>query len=701
MNNSAESAGDNIYHNRGESCHIGDISNLSYYGINIPPNTVAESSVTSAPSQLCLCNATDIVCCPDGMDIVPSCLLENNVGLIYPGQTTTLDIIAVGDSIGITPAVIRAFDAHNTVDTGLPQDETKATDVVTISAACSSATFSWLPSDSSFTKEVLLFPTEVCTSEKPLSIRVNFHSSCPLGFELSAETKRCECEERLHIGGITCNISHETIQHTGNVWLGYSNRSGLITHQSPCPFDYCITRQQVAFSLNNTDAQCDHNRSGLLCGRCSEGLSTVFRGTSQCRECSNTHLALLIPFAVAGMALVALLFLLRLTVDYGTLSGLIFYANAAHPFLAGIFPRGQTNILTVFISWINLDLGIETCFYDGMDRYSQTWLQFVFPFYIWTLTALIIFASSHSRRVTKALGSNPVAVLSTLFLLSYLKVFRIIVATVMSTNLEYPGSEERTVWQLDGNLSFESGQYLGLCLFAVAVFIGAIIPYTAFLFFSQLLLSASHVKYLSWMNKRQVKALLDTYHAPYKTRHCYWTGLLLVLRMLIAVVAALTNISTSSTDRTFTVAFSIAAMMLLCLGWGWVVRGVYQHWTLDLLEASFLINLGLLVFASYRIQTNGGNHFIAAYVSVGIAFMEFIGIVFYHSYIVLSQTKCGASAINKIRISLTKIVCKKKKTPDEEEEALVNEDDSGASPRRNSCVTQTVVESVRPVTVWR
>jgi len=31
------------------------------------------------------------------------------------------------------------------------------------------------------------------------------------------------------------------------------------------------------------------------------------------------------------------------------------------------FPPKETSILTVFIAWLNLDLGIETCFFDGMD----------------------------------------------------------------------------------------------------------------------------------------------------------------------------------------------------------------------------------------------------------------------------------------------------------------------------------------------
>ena len=31
---------------------------------------------------------------------------------------------------------------------------------------------------------------------------------------------------------------------------------------------------------------------------------------------------------------------------------------------------------------IHLDLGIETCFYDGMDGYTKIWLQLAFPLYL-------------------------------------------------------------------------------------------------------------------------------------------------------------------------------------------------------------------------------------------------------------------------------------------------------------------------------
>ena len=65
----------------------------------------------------------------------------------------------------------------------------------------------------------------------------------------------------------------------------------------------------------------------------------------------------------------------------GTVNGLIFYANIVAGNKAVFLPSGDSNFLTVFVAWLNLDLGIETCFYDGMDAYARTWLQFVFPLY--------------------------------------------------------------------------------------------------------------------------------------------------------------------------------------------------------------------------------------------------------------------------------------------------------------------------------
>ena len=68
----------------------------------------------------------------------------------------------------------------------------------------------------------------------------------------------------------------------------------------------------------------------------------------------------------------------------------------------------------------------------------KTWLELVFPVYIWMIVGFLVYISSHSVVVTKLLGSRPVSVLATLFLSSYAKVLRTIIAALSLTVLHYP-----------------------------------------------------------------------------------------------------------------------------------------------------------------------------------------------------------------------------------------------------------------------
>ena len=64
-----------------------------------------------------------------------------------------------------------------------------------------------------------------------------------------------------------------------------------------------------------------------------------------------------------GVALVFFLLVCKLTVATGTLSGLVFYANIVGPNRTIFLPVESTDAFSVFIAWLNLDFGIETCFY--------------------------------------------------------------------------------------------------------------------------------------------------------------------------------------------------------------------------------------------------------------------------------------------------------------------------------------------------
>ncbi len=147
------------------------------------------------------------------------------------------------------------------------------------------------------------------------------------------------------------------------MWLGvlyHENRSyqGLIIHRK-CP----PQTEDLTISLDDPDSQCDRNHTGVLCGACGSG--SLMLGGSRCRVCRNTSLTLLIFFTAAGIALVVFLSLSRLTVATGMINPVILYANIVQVNRQLFFPKSKVDILTVFIAWLNLDFGIETCFYDA------------------------------------------------------------------------------------------------------------------------------------------------------------------------------------------------------------------------------------------------------------------------------------------------------------------------------------------------
>ena len=85
----------------------------------------------------------------------------------------------------------------------------------------------------------------------------------------------------------------------------------------------------------------------------------------------------------------------------------------------------KSSVFSVFIAWLNLDLGIDTCFYNGLDSYAKVWFQLAFPAYLIAAIIMVILVSKYSSRFAKLIGKqNPIATLATVILLSYMKLLR-------------------------------------------------------------------------------------------------------------------------------------------------------------------------------------------------------------------------------------------------------------------------------------
>ena len=156
-------------------------------------------------------------------------------------------------------------------------------------------------------------------------------------------------------------------------------------------------------------------------------------GSSRCIKCNNLYIILIsIIVITAGIVLVVLLYLLNFTVTNGTINGIIFYANIVS-INDSVFLVNDNVFkpLRVFISFVNLDLGIETCFYNGMNSYARMWFQLFFPFYLIAIAVSIIIISRYSSRILRWTYTRSLPVLATLFLLSYTGVLRVVLSFIL------------------------------------------------------------------------------------------------------------------------------------------------------------------------------------------------------------------------------------------------------------------------------
>ena len=451
---------------------------------------------------------------------------------------------------------------------------------------------------------------------------------CPIGFQPSTSGAGCVCicDYNIYPYITNCSVEPQTVLREGDFWLNFTNNTepnGYIIHPH-CPYDYCLPpTTPVHINLNipmGADVQCAHNRSGILCGSCRSGLSSML-GSSQCTHCSNQWLLLLIPFALCGIALLAFLLVCNFTVDFGTINGIILYADIVNTYSANFYPFQKPAVLSVTIAWLSLDFGIESCFYNGMDAYAKTWLQLAFPLYIIILAAILSAISHFSETLRRYLANRLIPLMATVLLLSCTKFFRIMLTALSVTQLDYPDGSHELVWLIDPSITYLKGKHIPL--FIVGLLIGLL-----GMLYSLLLLIGHWV--LHWPNIRQnrVMALLHVYYAPFTPKSSYWLGLLLLVRLLLFIVSAANLLG----DPRVNLVSNITVLVFLLTLKITVAGRIYKKWQVDTLETTFIVNLVLFAsFTFYATDTNG-NQAAIAYISTGFATVTFIGIILCNIY---------------------------------------------------------------------
>ena len=668
INNTAKYAGDQLFGGDVDYCYMiesmnnSEKSSLDVYIqlFNIQPNftTVSKmkSSVTSMPRRVLFQdwedNNSSINCSSD-----IHCSIE-----VYPGEKFAISAVIVGQLNGLVPGTVNTVinsnkhsslgkidvlqcinDHQQKLKYAVSSRENHVTLLLEIEQSVDYSVLAHIPNAEKVKIEVML-------------------KECPVGFELSQQPPyECICNRLFRdYGKITCNITNHSIYRHENTWLGSKKDKGgtIVTfYSNSCPVNYCSTKNNISLHADSDiidqDVQCLHNRTGFVCGGCPNGMSTV--GGAKCRsDCSNFGVFYIMLYFVIIMGTVALMILFNITITEGDISGIIFYANIVN-IHNNIFFRENSfiNPLQDILSFINIEGGKRTCLYKGMDTYSGAWMAYFSPIVLWLITALIIYLSKKSNLIMKLVGKNAVKVLATIILLSYTKLIQTTLIslhfqTLYTFNTATKELSTMKRWFADANVEYLEGKHIPI--FIAGVFFGALcIGFTVSLLCIQQLQKVSHLYLFSWVIK--FKPFFDAYTGPFSSRARFWTGLLLFIRITLVAV---TSLNLMGKDINNVIATILILGILLVLAW-FIRPGIYQKWSHDLLECSFLLNLLLLCTGTVYIAQGKSEkrsemwQQILTAVSATIAIATCVGVVLYHIWLTVMKLSCTKLIITRCK----------------------------------------------------
>ena len=602
-------------------------------------NGLAE--INSAPVEICVCQNSSFI--RDNCDNSVFYPLDYP---IVPGQTFNLFLNPVDrirtpvNSILYSVTINKLIGYNTAVQLGANQ----YTRELPGTSSCSSVDFTMYASENSVV-HLKLFAS---AGGLRATVVVNV-TSCPPGFTLVTidSLQQCACSSFVENNlGSSCNLSLYTVARPRNYWVGTQSNNGTTTLEyiSTCPINYC--RNDISdMDLTVSDQLCVSGRTGRLCGSCEDDLSSVF-GSAECRKCSNAWLTTIVVYIVMGIALVFVFFLLDTTITFGSVNGIIFYANVVSV-NANIYFRGAgQGFLFWFVSWFNLELGFPLCYFDGMNEVGKLGLQYAFPTYLLLMIGGIILLSQRSKLMQRIVARHSgIHVLVTMFYLTYSKILRTVTdgLTLVTLVIEDSGKSE-TVWFFDGNRNRNSPEAIVFIVFGLLTIVFCIIPYVFVMTFS---------KYVQRVVRSpRLVAHIDASHAPFKEELRFWFGARLILILVLYIILAAKG--TNNPSLTLTIQLSLLVGFAIIQGF---IRP-FKKTVIELLDMSFIVNIIFLTLGTtYTIQEASliDEQRVLVDFSLSIAFITFIGILIYHSVSALNTIPAFKKRANSLVVRMKNI----------------------------------------------
>ena len=648
--NRAIKAGDHVFGGcmtqccfNGSTIDVRDTDNI-FWKVAEQDDNQSASLYTEPPKKVSFCkNETET-----GKVFLSTCDNIMDLRDVYPGKPFTVSLMIVDGSCSASKGVIQTRMRNNMSTLNMSDSCKPSPKYCEI--------FSYTVFGTSRNPAVLdFFTEEEHGTSQNATLTIHF-LNCPPGFVVD-EKRGCVCIKNISEAGIECSAEKLKFIVKGRAWIGQI-RECIAFHKS-CR--RCSDANEISMEANESDMLCSRdNRSGVMCGNCSSGLSLKLGGSS-CGECFNsnhTSFVVVIVCALFGILLVLVIFKFNLTVSTGLFSGFVFYSNIvflnSEDYIQISHPYNSTDralkAFQILLAWTNLDVGIEMCFFDGYSDYVAVWIQFLFPLYLLALIAVIYTVSRYSMRVSKVTGTNTVPALATIALLSYSKLVCGTLSGLSFTDVLIVNEsviEKSRVWAHDPNIHYLKRKHIPLFIVSLLVGLLYILPFTLLILLGPIFQSLSHLRLFKWVNK--CKPFLDAFYGIYSDVFRYWPGTLLMVRVLLLNFFAFYSLDETKYCLALVTFYSILLVVLFWVLETAKLRPMRGNRRLKYLELFYLSNLCVYSLATlyYENEKKLKQH-ILTLLSLGSALLVFATTITLH---VAFQIKTAHK--------LTQLICSK------------------------------------------
>ena len=255
-------------------------------------------------------------------------------------------------------------------------------------------------------------------------------SSCNNGFLFTEQSQQCECYNKDDY--LQCEEDSASIKL--GYWFGVFHKQHTL---SVCHNDYCnffnfrqITRNEFYNLPEEIDDQCNSHRTGVACGRCSEGYTLAYNSPDciSVEKCSPGMAALVIILTILyWIVTIAMLFgvayfLNTQQISPGYLYGMIFFYSIVDILLVtnlhltdAVFYT--STILSSFAKLNPQFLG-RLCFLENLDAIDQQFIHYCHMVFV-SIILIVIYIIAKCNNIRALLYVNRGIVQVTCFILIF------------------------------------------------------------------------------------------------------------------------------------------------------------------------------------------------------------------------------------------------------------------------------------------